>query len=30
MINKVMFAVAVNDPKPMLNGVYFCDQTATR
>ncbi len=23
MINKVMFAVAVNDPKPMLNGVYF-------
>lgn len=23
MINKVMFAVAINDPKPMLNGVYF-------
>lgn len=23
MINKVMFAVAVGNPKPMLNGVYF-------
>lgn len=23
MIGKVMFAVGVNEPKPMLNGVYF-------